>query len=130
VHSDVVESLPDGATLLACNRNTEVQAVELRQDGGVFWGVQYHPELSLGEVAAALRRQADDLVKDGLGGTHTAVEAHAAEIEALHRDPDRRDIAWRLGLDEQVIDPDIRRTELRNFIERLVKPARLRRGRG
>ena len=62
IHCDEVERLPDGATLLASNEVTVVQAAEIRVGEGVFWGTQYHPEISLGEVAAALRRQADDLV--------------------------------------------------------------------
>ena len=37
----------------------------------------------------------------------------------LHREPRRRDLAWRLGLDEQVTDATKRLTELRNFIEAL-----------
>jgi hypothetical protein len=32
----------------------------------VFWGVQYHPELDLYEVAGALRRQSDQLVGRGM----------------------------------------------------------------
>jgi GMP synthase (glutamine-hydrolysing) len=47
VHGDEVEALPDGATLLASNSVTEVQAAEIRLGPGIFWGVQYHPELSL-----------------------------------------------------------------------------------
>ncbi len=45
IHSDEVEQLPDGAVLLASNGVTAVQAAEIRHAGGVFWGVQYHPEL-------------------------------------------------------------------------------------
>ena len=48
-----MESLPPGATLLATNAVTAVQAAEIRSGRGTFWGVQYHPEISLAEVAAA-----------------------------------------------------------------------------
>lgn len=130
VHTDEVETLPDGALLLASNRLTTVQAAEIRCGEGVFWGVQYHPEIGLDEVAGALRRQADGLVEEGLARDRDDVEAHAALIEALHREPGRRDLAWRLGLDEEITDPGRRLTELRNFIERLAEPVRARRGRG
>jgi GMP synthase (glutamine-hydrolysing) len=60
-HSDEVETLADGGTLLAVNAVTELQAVEIRYGAGVFWGVQYHPELDLYEVAGALQRQSNDL---------------------------------------------------------------------
>ena len=129
IHMDEVEALPDEAVLLATNAATQVQAVEIRVDEGVFWGVQYHPELSLAEVAAALRREGDALVQEGLAQTPEALEQHAELIDALHQEPGRRDLAWRLGLDEQVTEPRHRQTELRNFIELAVKPNRSARGR-
>ncbi len=58
IHGDEVEALPVNATLLASNAVSHVQAVEIRHGAGVFWGVQYHPELAPGEIAVALRRQA------------------------------------------------------------------------
>ncbi len=130
IHSNEVEHLPDDATLLATNGVTGVQAAEIRHDGGVFWGVQYHPELPLDEVAGALRQQADDLIEQGLAQDKAAVEAYAATVETLGRTPARRDLAWQLGLDRQVTDPALRQAELRNFIEHLAHPARSRRGRG
>jgi len=119
IHTDAVETLPDGAVLLASNRVTAVQAAEIRFDGGVFWGVQYHPELALDEVAGALRRQANGLIEAELAGSRAEVEAYADQVDALHRAPGRRDLAWRLGLDDQVIDASKRLTELRNFIDAL-----------
>jgi GMP synthase (glutamine-hydrolysing) len=129
IHTDEVEALPDGAVLLASNGVTHVQAAEIRVGDGVFWGVQYHPELSLAEIAAALRREGDALVEEGFAETPETLEAHADLIDALHQEPERRDLAWRLGLDGQVTDSDRRQTELRNFIEHGVKPFRSARGR-
>lgn len=119
VHSDEVETLPEGASLLASNAVTHVQAAEIRFDRGVFWGVQYHPELDLIEIAAALRRQSDDLVEQALARTPGDVQVHAALVEQLGREPGRADLAWRLGLDDQVADAGRRTTELRNFIDHL-----------
>lgn len=119
IHTDEVEALPPGATLLAGNRLTAVQAAEIRFDGGVFWGVQYHPEIGLDEVAGALRRQADSLVEAGLARDGEDVEAYAWQVDGLHADPTRRDLAWRLGLDAQVTDERLRQTEMRNFVEAL-----------
>ena len=130
IHTDEVETLPDGATLLASNAVTEVQAVEIRHGPGIFWGVQYHPEISLGEVAAALRRQAGDLTRHHLAASEADVEATAALVDALDREPGRADLAWRLGLDAQVTDDARRRTELANFIRHLAEPTAARRGRG
>jgi GMP synthase (glutamine-hydrolysing) len=128
-HTDEVEHLPEGAVLLATNTLTKVQAAEIRQGDGVFWGVQYHPELGLDEVAGALRRQSEELIREGLARTETDVEDYAAELEVLHREPARRDLAWRLGLDQEVTEPSRRVVEIRNFIEQLARPHRSVRGR-
>lgn len=131
IHADEVETLPpEGAVLLATNRVTAVQAAEIRMGDGLFWGVQYHPELPLSEIADALRRQAADVVEQGLAADGAAVERYARVVDALDRAPDRRDLAWQIGLDEQVTDPALRQTEVRNFLTRLVGPTRSRRGRG
>ena len=58
------------------------------------------------------------------------LETSAALIDALAADPARRDLAWRLGLDAELIDRTKRTTELRNFLEHLVAPTRAARGRG
>jgi GMP synthase (glutamine-hydrolysing) len=120
-HSDEVETLPERATLLASNTVTQVQAVEIRHGPGVFWGVQYHPELDLYEVAGALRRQAGELVREGFAGSHEALENYARMVEALHHAPEQRDLAWFLGLDEQVTTMGCRLTELRNFVRWAVE---------
>ena len=40
-----------------------------------------------------------------------------------------KDLSWGLGLDEEVLDPVKRVTELRNFLEMRVKPQASLRGR-
>lgn len=119
IHGDEVERLPDDATLLASNAVTRVQAAEIRHDGGIFWGVQYHPELAPGEIAVALRRQSADLVEAGLADDEAAVETRAALLEALQADPDRRALHWTLGIDREFADEARRRTELSNFLGQL-----------
>ena len=54
----------------------------------------------------------------------------ASLVDALAREPERLDLAWRLGLDAQVTVDANRRMELRNFIDHLVAPTRGQRGRG
>lgn len=124
IHGDEVEALPAGGTLLASNAVTRVQAAEIRHDGGVFWGVQYHPELSPGEIAVALRRQGDSLIEAGLARDEAGVERRAALLDALHDSPDDRAVLWELGLDRQFADEATRRLELGNFVATLVEPGR------
>lgn len=119
VHSDEVEHLPKGATLLASNHVTRVQAVEIRHDKGIFWGVQYHPELAMGEIAVALRRQADSLVSAGLADTPEEVGERADLLERLHHEPERRSLRWRLGVDGEFADEPGRRREMINFLAAL-----------
>lgn len=119
IHGDEVCELPPGATRLAGNAVTFVQAAEIRCRRGVFWGVQYHPELALREIAIALRAQRDELVEGGLARTAEDVDLRAGEIDALHDDPDCRALRWRLGVDGEFAEEALRRREIGNFIEAL-----------
>lgn len=119
IHGDEVSELPPGAKLLASNAVTAVQAAEIRLGRGIFWGVQYHPELALQEIAIALRAQQGELVEAGLARTEGDVDTRAAEIEALHADPDCRALRWRLGVDGEFAEEALRRREIRNFIDHL-----------
>lgn len=116
MHSSMVDAMPPGGTVLASTKTTPVEAAEIRSGNGLFWGVQYHPELTIAEIAASLRRQSDDLLEQGMARDRSAVEAYARALEALHQDAGRLDIAWQIGVDEEVIAPDRRMRELRNFL--------------
>lgn len=122
VHLDAVCVPPSGATVLAANALTPVQAAEIVHDGGFFWGVQYHPEFDLRELAVILGRHAEKLVREGFCASLEDARAHVRDLEALHADPSRTDLAWRCGLDAQVLDPALRLTEIRNFIAHRVQP--------
>lgn len=129
IHLDIVATPPDGCTVLAANRMAGIQAAEIRADGGALWGVQYHPEFSLGEIGTILDSRRRMLVDEGFCRSADEAGAYAAELKALHADPGRRDLAWRHGLDEEVLDPVRRTAEIRNFVERWAKPEKSRRGR-
>ncbi len=129
IHLDVVAAPPANATILASNRLTPMQAAEIAHEGGTFWGVQYHPEFSLAELAVLLRRVAPLMIEEGFAPDRPSVAAYADDLDTLHADRGRSDLAWRLGLDEQVLDDDLRTLEIRNFLERQVKPGASRRGR-
>ncbi|SOB86613.1 GMP synthase (glutamine-hydrolysing) [Sphingomonas guangdongensis] len=116
IHGDEVESLPSGSRCLATNGVTAIQAAEIRFGRGVFWGVQYHPELAPGEIAAALRRQAADLVDAGLGEGEAEIEERAGLLDRLHRNPDSRSARWLLGVDDEFAVEARRRRELINFL--------------
>ena len=95
--------------------------------GGTFWGVQYHPEYDLHELARLTFCRIDRLVKLGFFRDREAALSYVNLLEALHQDPSRKDIAWLLGVDEDVMSEDIRVAEVRNWIDRLVVPTMARR---
>jgi GMP synthase (glutamine-hydrolysing) len=121
-HEDEVETLPPGAQVLASNEWSRVQALAVRRGRGEFWAVQYHPEYDLRELARLARVRGPDLVAQGTFRDAAAVQSWAQELEALAADPARRDIAWRLAIDRDVLDPALRRAEVRNWLEQLVRP--------
>jgi GMP synthase (glutamine-hydrolysing) len=129
IHLDIVTALPEECTILAGNGVSQVQAAEIRRDGGVFWGVQYHPEFSLRELAVIIGRRSEILVREGFCRTDEDVASYAADLIALHEEPARFDLAWRHGVDAEVLDATRRTREIRNFVEHRVKGQKSGRGR-
>lgn len=129
IHLDIIATPPSECTVLAANGMSEIQAAEIRAGGGVFWGVQYHPEFSLEELAVILERRLEILVGEGFCDTMEDAASYVADLVALHADPARPDLAWRHGLDAEVLDPLRRTREIRNFIEHRVRPGKSARGR-
>jgi GMP synthase (glutamine-hydrolysing) len=121
IHSDIVTRLPQGSIITACNAMSEVQAAEIRLGRGVFWGVQYHPEYGLHDVVAMIRRFGQILVDDGFFADLADLERYADDLSALGADKRRRDIAWRLGLDRDILNDAMRQAELTNWIARQVR---------
>jgi GMP synthase (glutamine-hydrolysing) len=121
-HVDEVTHLPAGAVPLAGNAFTRVQALAVTCAGGQFWALQYHPEYDLHEMARLTFCRADKLVGLGFFADREAALAYVGLLEVLHQDPERRDLAWLLGIDDDVMNEDVRCAEVRNWIDRLVRP--------
>lgn len=130
VHSDEIGIPPGEILVTAANAVTDVQAAEIGYAGGIFWGVQYHPEYSLLDIAATLRRYGIRLIEEGLFRSLDELEAHAAAFGTLGEDGGRRDLAWRLGIDADLLDPLTRTAEIGNWLRHSVRPAQSRRVRG
>ena len=125
-HVDEITHLPPGAVLLASNDFTRVQAVSVTYQGGTFWGLQYHPEYDLHEMARLTWCRIPKLMELGFFRTREDGEAYVDLLETLHQDPSRYDIAWKLGIDADIMNEEVRRAEVRNWINRLVIPSRQR----
>jgi GMP synthase (glutamine-hydrolysing) len=126
-HKDEVETLPLGATVLAFNGVSEIQAMEIARGGSSFLGVQYHPEHTFATTAAIIEARIERLVEEGFGRSVGDLRAVIADLRALEADPARRDIAWRLGLDKHVLDPILRTAEFGNWLRAKVLPRRAER---
>jgi GMP synthase (glutamine-hydrolysing) len=121
-HEDEVATLPAGGRILAANAVSAVQAAEIVQGDSVFWGVQYHPEHTFRMSAALHERRSARAIADRIARTGDDVRSLAADWRALDLAPDRADLAWRYGLGADVLDPALRRRELANWIDALVRP--------
>jgi len=129
VHLDEVEIMPPGTTVLAANAHSDVQAAEIKVDGAVAWGVQYHPEFSLADITAIMRRYGARLMREGFFADAETRDAYVADLDALDRAPDDKPLAWRYGIDASVLDWRVRTTEIANWIAHQVLPTISARGR-
>ncbi len=127
VHLDEVATLAPGTTVLASNAVSGVQAAELKRDGAVAWGVQYHPEFSFNDIAVVIRRYGSRLVREGFFTDVASRDAYTADLEALGRDRNLKPLAWRYGIDDAVLDASVRTAELANWITHQVLPTHRRR---
>jgi len=126
-HQDDVATLPPDAVGLASNGVSDVQAVEIRRGASQFVGVQYHPEHTLATTAAIIEARLERLVAEGFAQSAESLRSLIANLRTLESDPGRRDIAWLLGIDRQVLDARQRTAELGNWLRARVLPRRAER---
>jgi GMP synthase (glutamine-hydrolysing) len=130
VHLDEVETLGQGMTVLASNDVSAVQSADIRTARGLAWGVQYHPEYPLRELAVIVRRIGARLIEEGFFADEQEMRDFARDLDALDRDPGSKRLAWRHGVSGNVLDKKLRTSEIANWIEFQVLPTRAKRGRG
>ncbi len=121
-HDDEIVHLPPGAIALSRNVWTKVQSVAVTYHGGTFWGLQYHPEYDLHEMARLAFCRIPKLIQHGFFRDEASANRYIDDLECLHSNPGRKDIAWRLGIDADVMNGDVRHCEVYNWVQRLVLP--------
>ncbi len=92
-------------------------------------GTQYHPEYDLHEIATVMLRYGDRLLDGKTFADAEARDRTVAELRELDADPSRADLAERHGIGETVLDAKMRRREIANWLDRIVRPAMSRRAR-
>ncbi|MEL7463070.1 MAG: type 1 glutamine amidotransferase [Pseudomonadota bacterium] len=109
MHRDDVTRLPEGAVVTATNAHTAVQAFAYDVGDVSFWGVQYHPEVTLETVAYWLNRP---------GGAWDKADAGRAKAFArIAEDPAANaSLAVKFGVNLDLLDGPYHRTELRNWL--------------
>lgn len=120
IHYDEVVRLPDGATLLASNRHSAVQAAVIPLGRSEVWAVQYHPEFDLGQIVQLYTLYADDMVVQGFFANADELVAYRDKLAGLDADASRADLAWQLGVDDDLTDDRLRRAEIIAWIEACV----------
>ena len=126
MHLDEVTRVPEGGTLLASNRHTRVQALEVRgPGGGIFWATQYHPEYSLDEMARLLIARKRPLTQEGFFASEQSVESYVERLLALVASPEDGALRTELRLGPDILEDHIRQCELRNWLQHLVIPLKL-----
>jgi len=124
-HFDEVTHVPPGADVLAGNAFTRVQALTVHHDKGTFWGLQYHPEYDLYQMARLMSARREALLKEGFFSSEENAEAMVESFETLHKNPDDKALAWQWGVEADLLNDAVRHTEPRNWLERLVIPKML-----
>ncbi|MEX2034784.1 MAG: type 1 glutamine amidotransferase, partial [Xanthobacteraceae bacterium] len=130
VHLDEVETVAPGTIVLATNQVSQVQSAEIRVNGAVAWGVQYHPEYPLREIAAIVRRVGFRLIDEGFFLDTAEIATFAGDLDALDRNPADKRLSWRYGISRNVLDKKLRTGEVANWLQFQVLPTRAKRGRG
>ena len=83
---------------------------------------QYHPEHTLAVSAVFIEMRAAELVEERFGTNPSEIVAIAADYRALGADPARRNLIWRYGIPNEIMDPVRRTTETGNWLRTVVVP--------
>lgn len=121
-HDDEVKKLPAGATILASNYYSQVQSAEINYKKGTFWGLQYHPEYDIHEVARLICAREEKLVKLNFFSGHEELVEYVDALETLAKDPQSKPVRWRTGIDDDVLSAPLRQREFVNWLDQLVLP--------
>ncbi|MEM6676612.1 MAG: type 1 glutamine amidotransferase [Pseudomonadota bacterium] len=118
IHRDEVSRLPAGAVVTAENDHSAVQAMVVETGGVRFWGVQYHPECGPDETLGYLLRRGENALRDiAVIEDAASLQAIIADMRKMLADPaGNAALAWRYGMRPEVLEPWLRRAELRAWL--------------
>ena len=116
MHLDEVTRLPEGTLSLGGNVHTPIQAAIFDNGDASYWATQYHPEYNLYEMGRLIAARAEALTREGHFPDEDSVAAYASDMMELHANPDSQELRTALDIGDDIIDPQIREVELRNWL--------------
>ena len=117
IHYDEVTRLPEGATLLASNSHSVVQAALIPVGKSTVWAVQYHPEFDLQQLVQLYNLYQADMVAEGFFPDAASMEDYVAKLERLIANPQDMGLRWQLGIDDDILDDRTRNGEIIAWLE-------------
>ena len=120
IHFDEVTGLPPGATLLCSNQHSQVQGAAFRLGQSVVWGVQYHPEFDLKHLGDILRVFGDAMIEEGFFRDDAERWEYGRALIRLAAEPGQWSIAWRLGINDEIVKDELRNAEVINWVRNCV----------
>lgn len=123
IHYDEVVRMPEGATLLASNAHSKVQAAVVPLGKSEVWAVQYHPEFDLAQLVQLYTLYADDMIAQGFFSDEEELVSYRDKLARLIEQPDQAGLAWQLGIDGDILDSRRRAAEIIAWIETKVLEA-------
>jgi len=121
-HDDMIERMPKGGVVLAGSRFTRIQAAEITHKSGTLWATQYHPEYTLHEMARLIVAREEKLIDAGFFRDPAGLVDLVDRMEALAKEPQRKDLRWQLAIDDDVLDDKHRHCEFNNWINKQISP--------
>ena len=108
IHYDEIETLPEGARVLAANAHSPVQAATFTLGRSTVCAVQYHPEFDLPHLHRVMTRNTDAMIDEGIFDSHAAADTFLTHMTQTDDNP--------LGLGSDITDDTIRRAEIINWV--------------
>ena len=121
-HLDEVTRIPDSGVLLATGGHCHVQSLEVKHKKGTFWGLQYHPEYNLMEMAKLMEARGDALINEGFFANWETLKDMTGKMTRLHNDPSNESLKQELDVGADILDDDLREAEIVNYFKHLVLP--------
>ncbi len=120
IHYDEVDQLPSGSTVLCSNAHSHVQGAIVPVGKSEVWAVQYHPEFDLAQLSMLIKLYAGDMITQGFFANEAERLTYQEKLDQLSEDPADAPRAWQLGIDGDVLNDEMRRAEIINWVNHQI----------